>query len=150
MSYPGEYASTLTRKTLVQCPVVSGYVAARLEAAEYFLPGISGPNTAMQVTLENDGPNWIAVQLRETADRTSAGTRYNLGAEQVLAPGGMKSLQIAGSSQKYLEILCTGTTTGHLRAQIDSQRKWVETAFDRADTDYPKSLWQAYAVPGAI
>lgn len=42
---PGEYVQPLPRKTLVQCPVVSGYVTSRLYTQDDWPPSISGGTT---------------------------------------------------------------------------------------------------------
>ena len=146
-----EYVSPLVRKTVVQCPVVSGYVTARLYSQDDIPPTLSGgaTNTNMLVTFENVGNTHISVLLRETADRSVSGTRTNLTSAAWLRPGG-QTTQLVSNLQSYLEIYCTGTTTGNLRTQIDAQRRWTECGFDRTDPYYPTSLWQAKVLPTAI
>lgn len=149
---PGEYIQPLVRKTLVQCPVVSGYVTSRLCTQDEWPPQISGGNTAsnMLVTFENVGNTYISVHLRETSDRSVSGTRYNLTATPVyLVPGGQQT-QLLGGKRNVLEVYCTGTTTGSLRMQIDSQRRWSQLGFDKADPFYPPQLFQAKTVPGPL
>ncbi len=149
--YPGEYPQPLVRKTFVQAPVVSGYVAARLQSQDWFLPTISGGANNMLVTYENVGNTYFTVLLRETTDRSISGVRTTLpGTEQMLCPGGQVTLS-ATNKARYLEVYCSGTTTGQLRMQIDSQRQWVEMAFDKTETTfYPTSLWQAKEQPGPL
>ena len=149
--YPGEYTQPLTRKTFVNCPVVSGYVAARLQAEDWYQPAISGASpTAMHVLFENVGGTAFSVLLRETDDRSVSGTRYNLTAEQMLVPGGQATAQVSAGRLPILEVFCTGTTSGNLRMQIESQRQWREMGFDRLDPYYPTSLWQAKETPSAL
>lgn len=149
--YPGEYPQPLSRKTVVQCPVVSGYVAARLQAQEYHAPVVSGySETAVQATFQNVGNTWIEVQLRETSDASITGTRYNLGDAVMLCPGGHAVKQMTFGKRKYLEVLCTGTTTGALKLELDSQARWTEMGFAKDDPYFATSLWQAKAYPTAL
>lgn len=147
--YPGEYPQPLPRKHFVNCPVVSGYVAARLQAEDWVQPAISGSGlpTQMQVTFENVGGTAFSVLLRETDDRSISGTRYSLTAETMIVPGGQLTVS-TGGRLPYLEVYCTGTTTGNLRMQIESQRQWRELGFDRTDPFYPAELSQAKEYPG--
>ena len=147
--YPGEYPQPLTRKTFVRCPLVSGYVGARLQDQSYYPPAISGTPETMMVTYRNDGGTAFTVQLQETDDRSVSGTRYSLGTPVYLVPGGQDT-RTYQAKQPYLEVLCTGTTTGQLDMQIDSQRKWDRLAFDKEDPFYAPQLFQAKAVPGPI
>lgn len=147
---PGEYVQPMPRKTLVQCPVVSGYVTARLQAQDSVSPSISGHNTKMLVTFENVGNTHFSVHLRETNDRSISGTRYNLTSTPVyLVPGGQQAHLLSGKLD-IMEVYCTGTTTGNLRLQVDSQRRWNELGFSRDDPYYPPSLYQAKTVPGPL
>lgn len=148
---PGEYVQPLPRKTLVHCPVVSGYVTSRLYTQDGWPPSISGvPNTNMHVTFENVGNTHFSVHLRETDDRSASGTRHNLTATPVyLVPGGQQS-QLVGGTRNFLEVFCTGTTTGYLRMQIDSQRRWTELGFSKDDAFYPPQLFQAKTIPGPL
>jgi len=145
---PGEYPQPLVRKTLVQCPVVSGYVTSRLSAQQTYPLVGSGADTSMLVTFENVGNTQISVVLRETDDRTVSGTRVAL-ANAYLAPGG-RDTQFVQGHLRYLEVYCSGTTTGELRMQIDSQRRWDQMAFARDDPYYPPQLWQAKTFPGPL
>ncbi len=147
--YPGEYPQPLVRKTNVQCPVVSGYVTAHLLSQDYFAPALSGTgyNTNMLVTLENVGDLQFNVLLRETDDRSISGTRYTVMNAVSLVPGG-QSTQLVDGRRPYLEVYCTGTTTGQLRMQLDGQRKWDVLGFAKDDPFYPPQLFQGSAVPG--
>jgi len=151
--YPGEYTQPLVRKTFVQVPVVSGYVAARLQAQDWVQPAISGtPPTALAVTYENVGNTWFSVVLQSTDDRSISGVRTQItGTSLSLCPGGM-AIGSGYTKQRYLEVLCTGTTTGNLRMQLESQRQWTKLGFDKVDdaTFYPTSLWQAKEYPGPV
>jgi hypothetical protein len=103
----------------------------------------------MQVTYENVGNTFFSVLLRETSDRSPSGTRTTLANSAVmLAPGGQQTISTTTKGY-YLEVLCTGTTEGQLRMQIDSQRQWNQLAFDRLDSYQYNKLWQAKEVPGA-
>ena len=147
---PGEYTSPLVRKTQVQCPVISGYVTARLYSNDDIPVAISGvPATQMLVTFENVGNTQFAVNLQETADRSVSGVRYTLNNAPInLVPGGQVTA-LLGGSLPFLEVYCTGTTSGELRMQIDSQRQWRELGFAKDDPFYPTQLWQAIVQPGA-
>jgi len=150
--YPGEYTQPLVRKTFVQVPVVSGYVAARLQAQDWVQPAISGLNTRFGVTYENVGNTWFSVVLQSTDDRSISGVRTQVpNTAASICPGGMYGV-LGATKQRYLEVLCTGTTTGNLRMQLDGQRQWVELGFDKVDdaTFYPTSLWQAKEYPGPV
>ena len=149
---PGEYVQPLPRKTLVQCPVVSGYVTSRVYTQDDGPPASSGGTTAsnMMVTFENVGNTFFSVHLRETSDRSISGTRYNLTTIPVyLVPGGQQT-QLLSGKRSFLEVYCTGTTTGNLRMQIDSQRRWSELGFSKDDPYYPTQLWQAKVIPGYL
>jgi hypothetical protein len=150
--YPGEYTQPLVRKTLVQVPVVSGYVAARLQAQDWVLPVTSGPGTYFMATYENVGNTWFAVLLQECDDRSISGVRLPIGASAAsLCPGG-QTVVTGYTSHHFLEVWCTGTTTGNLRMQFESQRQYTEMGFDKVDdaTFYPTSLWQATEYPGPV
>ena len=150
---PGEYTSPLVRKTVVQCPVMSGYVTARLQAQDWFTPPISGVPTSIMATFENVGNTYFSVVLNETDDRSISGTRTALvgfsGTAAYLVPGGQQALQLNGK-HNFLEVYCTGTTTGELRLQLESQRRWNQLGIDRADPFYPWQLWRAKEVPGVL
>jgi len=149
MPYPGEYPNPLPRKTFVNCPVVSGYVTARLQSQAPIPDSISGTAQNMLCTFENVGGTAFSVLLRETPDRSISGTRYNLTSPIFLVPAGQVTQTVLGK-QPYLEVYCTGTTTGQLRLQIDSQRRWNELGFGKDDPFYPPQLFQAKTVPGPL
>jgi hypothetical protein len=154
---PGEYLSPMPRKHFVQCPVVSGYVTARLQAQDWFAPTISGAPTNMMVTFENVGNTYFSVVLNECDGHATSDPRYKLagftGTAVALCPGGYQSLMLQGK-RKFLELACTGTTTGKLRMQIESNRQWTLLGFAKDDTmstvGYPPALWQAKEVPGPL
>jgi len=148
---PGEYVQPLPRKTLVHCPVVSGYVTSRLHTQDDWPPPVSGVSySQMMVTFENVGNTYFSVHLRETDDRSVSGTRYNLTATPVyLVPGGQNT-QLLSGKRNFLEVYCTGTTTGNLRMQIDAQRRWNELGFGKDDPFYPPQLFQAKTIPGPL
>jgi hypothetical protein len=147
--YPGEYIQPLIRKHFINCPVVSGYVAARLQAEDWFQPTVSGSvGLPMLVTYANVGGTAFSVLLRETSDRSISGTRYSLTAPRMVVPGGQATEAVSGGMRPYLEVFCTGTTTGNLHMQIDSQRQWRQLGFDRTDPFYPVELSQAKEYPG--
>lgn len=153
--YPGEYIQPLVRKTFVQVPVVSGYVAARLQAQDWIQPAISGfnaPNSAFGVLYENVGNTWFSVVLQVTNDRSVSGVRTQLPTTAAsVCPGGMVAA-ISSTTARFLEVFCTGTTSGQLRMQMESQRQWTEMGFDKVDDAglYPTSLWQAKEHPGPV
>lgn len=134
------------------CPVVSGYVTARLQTQSDWPPPISGSTSqaAMLCTFENVGNTYFSVNIRETDDRSISGTRYNLTASPVyLVPGGFTQQTLSGK-RDFLEVYCTGTTTGQLKLQIDSQRRWTEMGFGKDDPFYPPQLFQATVLPGPL
>lgn len=151
MSYPGQYVQPLPRKTNVQVPVVSGYVAARLRAADPVRPVTSGEDCMMSVTFENVGNTAFSVLLRQTTDRSTSGSRVNVISGITLAAGGRRTVAASTAYQEFLEVYCNGGGPGNLRLQIESQREWQQMGFDKtADlTFYPTSLWQAKPTPVA-
>jgi hypothetical protein len=150
---PGEYLSPFPRKTFVMCPVVSGYVTARLQDSSWFRPTVSGPMTAMRVLFENVGGTAFSVVLNETDDHSTSGTRYRMsgfsGSAAYLVPGGQQNLTVSGY-RPIVEVFCTGTTNGVLRMQIESQRQFVELGFNKDDAFYPPRLFQAKEIPGPL
>lgn len=153
--YPGEYSQPLPRKHFVNCPVVSGYVTARLQAEDVsYPPGPSGLafNTNVTVTFENIGGTAFSVLLRETDERGTAGVRHTVLNAGTLVPGGQVT-KLGSASHQYLEVYAVGLSAyyeGELRMQIESQRQWREMGFDRTDPFYPAKLWQATVTPVAI
>ena len=145
MSYPGEYPQPLLRKTVVNVPVVSGYVTARLQAVDPVQPSVSGDDTYALVLFENVGNTACHVMLQQTTDRTVSGTRFSVVSGIALVPGGRRTIATNAPYQRYLELKCTFNGPSQIRMQIESQRQWNLMVFDKvADaTFYPTSLWQA-------
>jgi hypothetical protein len=147
MSNPGEYPQPLPRKTLVNVPVVSGYVTSRLRANDDFPPVISGENTRISVLIENVGNTYVEVKLRQTNDRSISGTRIDVISGLQLQPGGRRYVTSTSPFQKYLELFCYGPSqrVGQIRMQIESLREWNQCGFDKVadQTFYPPQLWQA-------
>lgn len=142
---PGEYPQPLVRKTLVNAPAISGYVAARLRADDSIAPVISGSDTTVMVTFENVGNTLVGVKLRQTNDRSISGTRIDVITGVSLVPGGRKIVTSTAPFQSYLELYCDANGPSQVRMQIESLRKWNELGFDKvADaTFYAPQLWQA-------
>jgi len=154
--YPGEYPQPLVRKTLVQAPVISGYVTVRLQAQDYYPPTISGAATNMLVTLENTGVNATTVSLRETNDDSISGTRFTIMNPVTIVRGGQVTQFVNKGYLPIMELYCTGSdaatgqTSSNIRMQIDSQRRWTEMGFAKDDPFYPPQLFQAKEYPGPI
>jgi hypothetical protein len=149
---PGEYVTPLVRKTTVMCPVVSGYTTARLMADDRTPPSLSGVGSPVSIlaTFHNVGNVAFSVKLRETDDRSISGTRFDLTANPVfLVPGGQTTQNVSGL-RAYLEVFCTGTTTGNLRLQLDSQRRWNQLGFAKDDPFFPPQLFTAKEYPGPL
>jgi hypothetical protein len=148
MIYPGEYPQPLIRTTNVQCPVLGGYITARLQVQGNPVHSATGDglnesgyvdNTTM-VVVENTGRNTCAMRLLGTNDYTS-GPRENVGAAQTLVPSGRVSYNVV-PRHTYLEVSgLSGTTT--LRMQLSSRLRWDELGFDKTDAFYPPSLVSA-------
>lgn len=155
--YPGDYTQPLVRKTLVQVPVISGYVTARLQAQDHYPPTVSGfPATNFMVLIENTGGNTTTVSLRETDDRSISGTRYTIMNAVTIVPGGQVMENVTKGYLPFLELYCSGSdaTTGQtqssIRMQIEGVRRWNEMGFAKDDPYYPPQLFQAKEVPGPI
>lgn len=146
MINPGEYPQPLLRTTNVQCPVVSGYITARLQVqgdlvhsatADTLVESGYVDNTTL-VTVENTGQNSFSMQLLGTNDYTS-GPRENVGAVQTLVPLG-RTMYSVTPRHTYLEVKgITGTSA--LRMQLSSRLRWDELGFDKTDPFYPAPLW---------
>jgi len=146
MSYPGEYVQPLSRKTVVMCPVISGYVTARLRAQDAPIPNFAGQDQTVRVMYENTGNGTLAFLLQAADDRSISGARTvlaNLGA----AAGG-HGVQTVTTKQSFLEVKGI-LGTGNLRVEIDSMRQWNELGFSKDDPFYAPQLFQAkvYNVP---
>lgn len=144
---PGQYPQPLPRNTLVNVPVVSGYVTSRLRANDDIPPVISGEDTRINVVIENVGNTYVEVKLQQTNDRSISGTRIDVISGLQLRPGGRRHVSSTAPFQQYLELYCYGGSgaVGQVRMQINSLRQWDECGFDKvADaTFYPPQLWQA-------
>jgi hypothetical protein len=156
---PGEYPSPLPRKTLVNVPVVSGYVTSRLMADDAIAPVTSGEDTRVNVLFENVGNTNVSVLLRQTNDRSISGTRINVISGIALVPGGRRYVTTTEPFLRFLELYTYDGGPSQVRMQIESLRKWDQCGFDKVadQTFYPPSLWQtqtAYpqstALPSAI
>jgi len=148
MIYPGEYVTGLVRTTNVQCPVVGGYITARLQVQGDLVHSAtsdglneSGYNAnSTMVVVENTGQNKVTMQLLGTNDYTS-GPRENLGGTLTVVPYGKKSVTVT-PRHTYLEVF-TPAGTSSLRMQLSSRLRWDELAFDKTDAYYPSFLWNA-------
>jgi hypothetical protein len=151
--YPGEYPQPLPRKHFVNCPVVSGYVTARLHAEDVVNPpSPSGPLGNLALIFENVGGTAFSVKVNATNDRSVSGARVLVCDAGTVVPGGMV-MKTGATAASYIEIYGEGLSNyfeGDLRLQIESIRQWREMGFDRTDPFYPAKLWQATATPVAI
>lgn len=150
MSNPGEYPQPFPRKLNVYAPIISGYVTIRLRRDDAPVPisSISGPPDLALFTFENQSQNTIGIQVRQTDDRSVSGVRTNVISGVTLVPGGQ--MTVSGSPiQTYMEILGTAGP-GNLRMQLESQRRWNELGFGKADPYYPPQLFQGKTTPGPI
>lgn len=143
MNYPGEYPQPLIRTTNVQCPVVAGYVTARLQVQGNPKIALSGfvDNTTM-VEVHNTGAANAAFFLLGTDDYIS-GPRENL----ITVNAGTASVVREGHTtlsikprHNYLEVKGFSGTSA-LRMQFSSRLKWDELGFDKTDPFYPPFLW---------
>ena len=148
MIFPGEYPAALVRTTSIRCPVVGGYITARLQAQGDLVHSATSdglnesgynPNTTM-VVVENTGQNQFTLQLLGTNDYTS-GPRENIGAAVTLVPQGRASFS-ATPRHTYLEVF-TPAGTSALQMQLSSRLRWDELGFDKTDAFYPPFLWNA-------
>lgn len=140
MSYPGEYVQPLSRKTVVMCPVISGYVTARLRAQDAPIPTYAGQDQTVRVMYENTSNGTVAFVLQASDDRSISGARTilaNIGA----VPGG-HGVQTVTTKQSYLELRGT-LGSGTLRVEIESLRQWNSLGFAKDDPYYPPQLFQA-------
>jgi len=143
MNYPGEYPTPLIRTTNVQCPVVAGYVTARLQVQGAPLISASGwTDNLTTVNLHNTGANAASIFLQGTDDYVS-GPRENLitvhAGTVAIARDGHTSLTVY-PRHTFLEVKgFSGTTT--LRMQLSSRLRWDQLGFDKTDAFYPPFLW---------
>ena len=149
MTYASEYSQPLTRTTHVQCPVLSGYVTARLRVMGEPTISVSGfaDNTTL-VSLTNTGNNAVGLRLQGTDDYTS-GPREWVGAAQTLVPQGHVAYSVT-PRHTYLEVAGqSGTST--VSMQLSSRLKWAELGFDGSDLYYPAGLYTAKSpLTGAV
>jgi hypothetical protein len=145
MNYPGEYPQPLIRTTNVQCPVVAGYVTARLQVQGNPKIATSGfvDNTTL-VEVHNTGQQTAAFFLLGTDDYVS-GPRENLitvnaGTASVVRDG-HTTLSIR-PRHNYLEVKGFSGTSA-MRMQFSSRLKWDVLGFDRTDAFYPPGLYTA-------
>lgn len=146
MIYPGEYPDSAVRTTNVRCPVVGGYITARLRVqgdlvhsatSDGLVESGYNPNTTM-VVLENTGAQALLMQLLGTNDY-ALGPRENVGVAKTLAPQGKASYSVV-PRHAYLEVKgITGTSA--LRMQLSSRLRWDELGFAKTDPVYPPFLW---------
>jgi len=148
MIYPGEYPQPLVRPTNVQCPVMGGYITARLQVQGDLVHSATSDgldesgyvdNTTM-VVVENTGRNTFSMRLVGTNDYTS-GPRENVGAVQTLVPSGRVNYSVV-PRHTYLEVLGISGTSA-LRMQLSSRLRWDELGFDKRDAYYPPVLVNA-------
>ena len=140
MNYPGEHPAGILRSTVVQCPVVGGYVTARLQVmGEPGTVQVSGfsPNATM-VAATNTGGNSVTFRLQGTDDYTLGPWEW-VGGALTLVPSGGTNVTVY-PRHHYLELAGqTGTST--VRVQFSSRLRWNELGFAKTDPRYPPSLW---------
>lgn len=153
---PGAYVEPLVRTTWVMVPMVSGYVGSRLRIADYAFgtnvttvaPTTNNANK-VRLTIQNTaqisstnlpftGTN-IYFKVNQLLDNGPSGTRTPITAEYGIVPGGRQIIDF-WVNQPMIEIKCTGGT-GNIRAQIDSELKWEEMAYNKTDTFFAPQLW---------
>lgn len=145
MAYSGEYPQPLVRTQIIQVPVVSGSVTARLEVHPDPVRISGYENNTTLFTLENSGNTSFTMQLKETDDRTVSGARSNIGAAVTLVPLGERTLSLI-PSKKYLEVWGT-SGDGRLRMQIASKLRWNVLGFNKDDFGYPRRISEPGGVP---
>jgi hypothetical protein len=141
--YPGEYIDPLPRVSNVQCAMISGYACARVRREDPIFFPASGDADMAQVYLSNTGKTNFTVQMKQTREEappgkdstsTPTGTRFNVGAAELVVPGGTKTLDVS-PWMEFLEFWCTtGDNHGFLRAQITGKVRWEKMAFDKSET----------------
>src|SRR6266481_3937319 len=101
--YAGEYPAPLERSTVVQCPVVSGYVTARLRVQGNPVLSLSGqasggiPDNLSLALLENVGANACTVRLQTCDDRSISGPRMFVTSAATLVPSGHMTQSFYGT-----------------------------------------------------
>jgi hypothetical protein len=141
MIYAGEYPQPLVRTTNLKCPVVGGYVTARLQLQGTGTTAVSGyaDNTVM-VVAENTGSN-VQFRLQQTNDYTSGPWEW-LGNAQSLVPQGHLTYTVNPRS-KYLEVKGMAGTSAGVNFQLSSRLRWDILGFDKTDPVYPPFLYNA-------
>lgn len=156
MHYPGEYPQPLARTTNVQCPVMAGYITARLQVqGERGIVYVASHGTSTgtlsgfsenltMVNVHNTGPQDASFFLLGTDDYVS-GPRENLiavnaGTVNVVREG--RQTLALYPRHTYMEVKgFTGTST--LRMQLTSRLRWDVLGFDKTDPYYPPVLFTA-------
>lgn len=141
MIHPGEYPGAIQRTTTVNCPVVGGYVTARLRVSGEPLNSASGyVDNLTAVRLENVGNAAVSVRL-QGVDDYSSGAREWVGAQQTLVPSGRVTYNV---NPRHLHLEVKGMSgTSQLRMELSSRLRWNELGFDKADPFYPPFLFNA-------
>lgn len=163
---PGAYPEPLIRTTMVNAPMVSGYVGSRLRIADYafgtntttIAPTTNNDNL-VKMTIENSayppttnlpfsGTN-IYFKVNQTLDDGPSGIRTAITGEFGIVPGGRQTVNF-WVNQPFIEITCTGGK-GNIRAQLDSRLKWEEMAYDKSDIFFAPQLWnQKFITLGVV
>jgi len=147
----------------VQVPMVSGYVGSRLRVADAMF-GTNftsfGTNTGtfpidnkVRVLIENIAPSSngtnIYFKVQQTYGTQLQFARTSLTGEYGLVPNGRTVVDFTFGAP-IIEIKCTGGG-GNIRAQVESQTKWEEMAYDRYDAFFAPQLWnKKYVGPGVV
>ncbi len=141
---PGEYIQPLTRKTIVNVPMVSGYTTSRLRITDspFTAAGTDTINEfSVQGLFENVGTGNFTVSVMQSPDDgINQATRTTLVSGFQIVPGGHKFVDF-NPTQVFIEMKCTAGN-GVLRTQLDSRLRFEQMAFDKLDTAYPANLWQ--------
>jgi hypothetical protein len=138
----GEYPQPQLRATNYHLPIVAGFVTGRLRGDLLSVSGYA-PQTTV-VLLENTGRTQFTVQMRESPDYVS-GPFSNIGPAVALVPSGQKTVVIT-PIRDFLEFKGT-SGDGFLKAQLTSQVKWQQMAFDKSDPNYPARLTKKFPDP---
>ena len=146
MINPGEYPQPLIRETHVQCPIVGGYITARLQvqgnpvlSTTALFTGSGYVDNTTMVTVENTGLNTFTMQLLGV--NSISGLRENVGAAKTLVPQGRTVFSVV-PRHTFLEVKgITGTSA--LRMQLSSRLRWDRLGHSKTDPYYPPSLFQA-------
>lgn len=163
---PGAYPEPLLRTTLVQAPMVSGYVGSRLRIADYAfgtnlttLAPTTNDDNKVHLMIENivNPPatglaftgTTIFFKVNQTPDDGPSGTRTPITAEYAIAPGGRRTIDFYVNAP-FIEIKCTGGG-GNMKAQLAARLKFEEMAYDKVDPFFAPQLWnQKFITAGVI